>query len=61
MSVMDNMFRTYCENCKFNNPGRKSDCMIKKGMVYDVPCSEQFHTWCEGQTLGGNCKQRKMK
>lgn len=61
MSVMDNMLRTYCENCKFNNPGRKSDCMIKKVMVYDVPCSTQFHTWCEGQTLGGNCKQRKLK
>ena len=61
MSVMDNMFRTYCENCRFNNPGRKSDCMIKKVMVYDVPCSTQFHTWCEGQTLGGNCKQRKLK
>ena len=50
MSVMDNMLRTYCENC-----------MIKKVMVYEVPCSEQFHTWCEGQTLGGNCKQRKLK
>lgn len=61
MSVMDNMLRTYCENCKFNNPGRKSDCMIKKVMVYDVPCSAQFHTWCEGQTLGGNCKQKKLK
>ena len=61
MSVMDNMLRTYCENCKFNNPGRKSDCMIKKVMVYEVPCSEQFHTLCEGQTLGGNCKQRKLK
>lgn len=61
MSVMDNMLRMYCENCKFNNPGRKSDCMIKKVMVYDAPCSTQFHTWCEGQTLGGNCKQRKQK
>ena len=61
MSVMDNMLRTYCENCKFNNPGRKSDCMIKKVMVYDVPCSTQFHTCYEVQTLGGNCKQKKMK
>ena len=61
MSAMDNMLRMYCDSCKFNRPGRKNDCMVKKVMVYNSPCSAQFRTWCEGQTLGGNCRQRKPK
>lgn len=61
MSMMDNMLRLCCDNCKFNKPGRKSDCMIKKVMVYGVAASEQFRTWCHGQTLGGNCRQSKAR
>lgn len=55
------VFERECDGCRFCKPGRKSDCQIRLALYYDIPVSEVFKTWANGQVFGGYCKQRKVK
>ena len=50
-----------CPLCKFNKPGTKGDCMIKRHVVFGAPVAENMKAWIEKQIFSGACKQRKVK
>lgn len=58
---VDRVLERECENCKSCKPGRKSECEIRKTLLYGQTCAQAFRTWAEGQVFGGYCKQRRPK
>lgn len=50
-----------CPGCRSCKPGRKSDCEIRKCIVYGMKTTEPMRQWCEKQVMTGACKQRRPR
>lgn len=55
------LFERECPNCKSYRPGRKSDCEIRKALLYKMPTNRNMLDWFSSQVFNGGCKQRRVK